>query len=83
MANDTVYTSFFVAEYSVRISEGLAGFYAVFPFFLFKGEFTSMGVYSSGNSYGVPEDLIYSFPVQIQVSLIVFWGGVNLKFVEI
>ncbi|XP_028279418.1 malate dehydrogenase 1Ab, NAD (soluble) [Parambassis ranga] len=31
-----------------------------------EGEFTSMGVYSSGNSYGLPEDLIYSFPVQIQ-----------------
>uniref|UniRef100_A0AAX7SYH4 Malate dehydrogenase n=1 Tax=Astatotilapia calliptera TaxID=8154 RepID=A0AAX7SYH4_ASTCA len=31
-----------------------------------EGEFTSMGVYSTGNSYGVPEDLIYSFPVQIQ-----------------
>lgn len=31
-----------------------------------QGEFTSMGVYSSGNSYGVPEDLIYSFPVQIK-----------------
>ncbi|CAN9499569.1 unnamed protein product [Ophioblennius macclurei] len=30
------------------------------------GEFISMGVYSSGNSYGVPEDLIYSFPVQIK-----------------
>lgn len=31
-----------------------------------EGEFTSMGVYSTGNSYEVPEDLIYSFPVQIQ-----------------
>ncbi|XP_041645938.1 malate dehydrogenase 1Ab, NAD (soluble) [Cheilinus undulatus] len=31
-----------------------------------EGEFISMGVYSSGNSYGVPEDLIYSFPVQIK-----------------
>lgn len=28
-----------------------------------------MGVYSSGNSYGVPEDLIYSFPVVIKVWL--------------
>uniref|UniRef100_A0A8C6Q008 Malate dehydrogenase n=1 Tax=Nothobranchius furzeri TaxID=105023 RepID=A0A8C6Q008_NOTFU len=27
-----------------------------------EGEFTSMGIYSTGNSYGVPEDLIYSFP---------------------
>ncbi|KAK5854284.1 hypothetical protein PBY51_015368 [Eleginops maclovinus] len=31
-----------------------------------EGEFISMGVYSSGNSYGVPEDLVYSFPVQIK-----------------
>lgn len=28
-----------------------------------------MGVYASGNSYGIPEDLIYSFPVEIKVSL--------------
>lgn len=27
-----------------------------------------MGVYAAGNSYGIPEDLIYSFPVQIKVS---------------
>lgn len=26
-----------------------------------------MGVYAAGNSYGIPEDLIYSFPVQIKV----------------
>ncbi|KAJ8365881.1 hypothetical protein SKAU_G00147120 [Synaphobranchus kaupii] len=31
-----------------------------------EGEFISMGVYSSGNSYGVPDDLIYSFPVMIK-----------------
>lgn len=31
-----------------------------------QGEFTSMGVYSTGNSYGVPDDLVYSFPVQIK-----------------
>ncbi|KAJ8246184.1 hypothetical protein GJAV_G00264640 [Gymnothorax javanicus] len=31
-----------------------------------EGEFVSMGVYSSGNSYGVPDDLIYSFPVVIK-----------------
>ncbi|XP_077960385.1 malate dehydrogenase 1Ab, NAD (soluble) isoform X1 [Gasterosteus aculeatus] len=31
-----------------------------------EGEFISMGIYSSGNSYGVPEDLIYSFPVRIK-----------------
>ncbi|NXC78875.1 MDHC protein, partial [Anhinga anhinga] len=27
-----------------------------------------MGVYASGNSYNIPEDLIYSFPVQIKNS---------------
>ncbi|KAK2921622.1 hypothetical protein Q8A73_001107 [Channa argus] len=31
-----------------------------------EGEFISMGVYSTGNSYEVPDDLIYSFPVQIK-----------------
>ncbi|XP_068597052.1 malate dehydrogenase 1Ab, NAD (soluble) [Brachionichthys hirsutus] len=31
-----------------------------------EGDFISMGVYSSGNSYGVPEDLIYSFPVRVK-----------------
>uniref|UniRef100_A0A8C1X5I5 Malate dehydrogenase n=1 Tax=Cyprinus carpio TaxID=7962 RepID=A0A8C1X5I5_CYPCA len=31
-----------------------------------EGEFFSMGVYSTGNPYGVPEDLIYSFPVSIK-----------------
>ncbi|KAM9366069.1 malate dehydrogenase 1Ab, NAD (soluble) [Pholidichthys leucotaenia] len=31
-----------------------------------EGEFVSMGVYSTGNHYGIQEDLIYSFPVQIQ-----------------
>uniref|UniRef100_A0A8C7LMK3 Malate dehydrogenase n=1 Tax=Oncorhynchus mykiss TaxID=8022 RepID=A0A8C7LMK3_ONCMY len=31
-----------------------------------QGEFVSMGVYSSSNSYGVAEDLIYSFPVHIK-----------------
>ncbi|XP_009465886.1 PREDICTED: malate dehydrogenase, cytoplasmic [Nipponia nippon] len=30
------------------------------------GEFVSMGVISDGNSYGVPEDLLYSFPVVIK-----------------
>lgn len=34
-----------------------------------QGEFISMGVYAGGNSYGIAEDLIYSFPVQIKVSL--------------
>lgn len=33
-----------------------------------QGEFISMGVYAGGNPYGIPEDLIYSFPVEIQVS---------------
>uniref|UniRef100_A0A3B3RMR5 Malate dehydrogenase n=1 Tax=Paramormyrops kingsleyae TaxID=1676925 RepID=A0A3B3RMR5_9TELE len=40
-----------------------------------EGEFISMGVYSSGNSYGVPEDLIYSFPVVIKVWLMNFMNG--------
>eukprot|EP00062_Callorhinchus_milii_P026343 gi/632988337/ref/XP_007883055.1/ PREDICTED: malate dehydrogenase, cytoplasmic-like [Callorhinchus milii] len=31
-----------------------------------EGDWTSMGVISNGNSYGVAEDLIYSFPVTIQ-----------------
>lgn len=36
--------------------------------FWFQGEFVSMGVISDGNSYGVPEDLLYSFPVVIKVT---------------
>lgn len=36
--------------------------------FCFQGEFVSMGVISDGNSYGVPEDLLYSFPVVIKVT---------------
>lgn len=35
---------------------------------VFQGEFVSMGVISDGNSYGVPEDLLYSFPVVIKVT---------------
>ncbi|KAJ8360070.1 hypothetical protein SKAU_G00165950 [Synaphobranchus kaupii] len=31
-----------------------------------EGQFISMGICSSGNSYGVPDDLIYSFPVTIK-----------------
>ncbi|EMP32931.1 Malate dehydrogenase, cytoplasmic [Chelonia mydas] len=31
-----------------------------------EGEFVSMGVISDGNSYGIPEDLLYSFPVVIK-----------------
>ncbi|XP_068182788.1 malate dehydrogenase, cytoplasmic-like [Antennarius striatus] len=31
-----------------------------------ENDFISMGVYSSGNPYGVPDDLIYSFPVKIK-----------------
>ncbi|XP_037621185.1 malate dehydrogenase, cytoplasmic-like isoform X1 [Sebastes umbrosus] len=31
-----------------------------------EGEFISMGVYAAGNSYGIPEDLIYSFPIQLK-----------------
>lgn len=36
--------------------------------FCLQGEFVSMGVISDGNSYGVPEDLLYSFPVVIKVT---------------
>jgi len=36
-----------------------------------------MGVYSTGNSYGVPEDLIYSFPVSIKVKLETFPRSVS------
>lgn len=28
---------------------------------------TSMGVYSDGSHYGIPADIIYSFPVKIEV----------------
>jgi malate dehydrogenase len=28
-----------------------------------EGEFVSMGVHSGGNPYGVPDDLVFSFPV--------------------
>nr|KAF6329047.1 malate dehydrogenase 1 [Pipistrellus kuhlii] len=31
-----------------------------------EGEFVSMGIISDGNSYGVPDDLLYSFPVTIK-----------------
>uniref|UniRef100_A0A2K5ERB4 Malate dehydrogenase n=1 Tax=Aotus nancymaae TaxID=37293 RepID=A0A2K5ERB4_AOTNA len=31
-----------------------------------EGEFVSMGVISDGSSYGVPDDLLYSFPVVIK-----------------
>ncbi|NP_001083335.1 malate dehydrogenase 1 S homeolog, cytoplasmic isoform mdh1 [Xenopus laevis] len=31
-----------------------------------EGQFVSMGVISDGNSYGVPEDLMYSFPLTIK-----------------
>lgn len=34
---------------------------------MLQGEWVSMGVYAGGNSYGVPEDLMYSFPVMIKV----------------
>ena len=29
------------------------------------GKYTSMGVISDGNSYGIPEGIMYSFPTQI------------------
>ncbi|XP_067900339.1 malate dehydrogenase 1Ab, NAD (soluble) isoform X3 [Heterodontus francisci] len=31
-----------------------------------EGEWVSMGVISDGNTYGIPEDLVYSFPVKIK-----------------
>lgn len=31
-----------------------------------EGEFVSMGIISDGNSYGIPDDLLYSFPVTIK-----------------
>jgi len=34
--------------------------------YYFQGEFVSMGIISDGNSYGVPDDLLYSFPVTIK-----------------
>lgn len=44
-----------------------------------------MGVYAAGNSYGIPEDLIYSFPIQIKVRDALkmkhekrFWGHFHL-----
>jgi len=40
-----------------------------------EGEFVSMGVISDGNSYGIPDDLIYSFPVVLS-------KGKTWKFVE-
>lgn len=41
----------------------------IFVFVSEQGEWVSMGIYSSGNSYGVPDDLMYSFPVMIKVCL--------------
>ena len=34
-----------------------------------------MGVYAGGNSYGIPEDLIYSFPIHIKVGFKWLVGG--------
>jgi len=31
-----------------------------------KGELVSMGVYSDGTKYGIPKDLIFSFPVKTE-----------------
>ncbi|KAJ8002145.1 hypothetical protein DPEC_G00176780 [Dallia pectoralis] len=43
------------------------------------GEFMSMGVYASGNSYGIPEDLIYSFPVHIKNKVWTIHGGLPVN----
>ncbi|XP_068606757.1 malate dehydrogenase, cytoplasmic-like isoform X2 [Brachionichthys hirsutus] len=44
-----------------------------------EGEFVSMGVSSSGNAYGIPEDLIYSFPVQIKNKSWKIVGGLPIN----
>ncbi|KAL1006116.1 hypothetical protein UPYG_G00068050 [Umbra pygmaea] len=43
------------------------------------GEFMSMGVYAGGNSYGIPEDLIYSFPVHIKNKTWTIHGGLPIN----
>ncbi|XP_010772825.1 malate dehydrogenase, cytoplasmic-like [Notothenia coriiceps] len=43
------------------------------------GEFTSMGVYAGGNSYGIPEDLIYSFPIEIKNKTWKMVGGLPIN----
>lgn len=44
-----------------------------------EGTFISMGVYSTGNSYGIPEDLIYSFPVTIKDKAWKFADGLAIN----
>lgn len=52
----------------------------IYPFlFCFQGEFVSMGVISDGNSYGVPEDLLYSFPVVIKVTRLYLSLSISCK----
>ncbi|KAF3852719.1 hypothetical protein F7725_006074 [Dissostichus mawsoni] len=43
------------------------------------GEFISMGVYAGGNSYGIPEDLIYSFPIEIKNKTWKMVGGLPIN----
>jgi len=44
-----------------------------------SGEFVSMAVWSNGNPYGVPENLIFSFPVTCKDGKWTFVKGMNLK----
>ncbi|TNN40856.1 Malate dehydrogenase, cytoplasmic [Liparis tanakae] len=44
-----------------------------------EGEFISMGVYAAGNSYGIPEDLIYSFPIEIKNKTWKMVGGLPIN----
>ncbi|CAD2218712.1 malate dehydrogenase [Angomonas deanei] len=43
-----------------------------------EGTHVSMGVYSTGNSYGVPDDLIYSFPCTCKDGEWTIVDGVNV-----
>ncbi|MEE6474604.1 hypothetical protein FKM82_010439 [Ascaphus truei] len=44
-----------------------------------EGEFVSMGVISDGNTYGVAEDLLYSFPVTIKNKTWKIVEGLNIN----
>ncbi|XP_030052017.1 malate dehydrogenase, cytoplasmic [Microcaecilia unicolor] len=44
-----------------------------------EGEFVSMGVISDGNSYGIANDLLYSFPVTIKKQTWTIVGGLSIN----
>ncbi|RDD44904.1 Malate dehydrogenase, cytoplasmic [Trichoplax sp. H2] len=44
-----------------------------------EGEWTSMGVISDGNSYGVPDNVMYSFPVRIKNRKWEFVNGLSVS----